>query len=127
MQGQEEYDKLRPLSYPVADVFLLCFSVVGPLSFENVRDKWYPEVHQHRPEVPCLIVGTHVDLRDDQATLNRLAESGLDPIQPETGERLAKELGAVKYLECSAQTQKGLKNVFDEAIIAVLDPPQANR
>jgi Ras-related C3 botulinum toxin substrate 1 len=25
--GQEDYDKLRPLSYPQTDVFLICFAV----------------------------------------------------------------------------------------------------
>ena len=37
--GQEDYDRLRPLSYPQTDVFLVCFSVVSPSSFENVREK----------------------------------------------------------------------------------------
>lgn len=37
--GQEDYDRLRPLSYPQTDVFLVCFSVVAPASFENVREK----------------------------------------------------------------------------------------
>ncbi|CAG8750306.1 16893_t:CDS:2, partial [Acaulospora colombiana] len=63
--GQEDYDRLRPLSYPQTDVFLVCFSVTSPASFENVKEKWFPEVHHHCPGVPCLIVGTQIDLRDD--------------------------------------------------------------
>jgi cell division control protein 42 len=112
--GQEDYDRLRPLSYPQTDVFLVCFSVTSPASFENVKEKWFPEVHHHCPGVPCLIVGTQIDLRDDQSVIEKLARQKQRPIQIEQGERLAKELGAVKYVECSALTQKGLKNVFDE-------------
>ena len=47
--GQEDYDRLRPLSYPQTDVFLLCFSITNPTSFENVRTKWYPEIASHAP------------------------------------------------------------------------------
>lgn len=49
--GQEDYDRLRPLSYPQTDVFLICFSVVSPPSFENVRTKVRPSalVSQHAP------------------------------------------------------------------------------
>ncbi|POW09774.1 hypothetical protein PSTT_06550 [Puccinia striiformis] len=121
--GQEDYDRLRPLSYPQTDVFLVCFSVTSPASFENVKEKWFPEVHHHCPGVPCLIVGTQVDLRDDGAVIEKLARQKQRPVQPDAGERLARELGAVKYVECSALTQKGLKNVFDEAIVAALEPP----
>ena len=112
--GQEDYDRLRPLSYPQTDVFLVCFSVTSPASFENVREKWFPEVHHHCPGVPCLIVGTQIDLRDDPQVLEKLQRQKQRPISSEQGERLARELGAVKYVECSALTQKGLKNVFDE-------------
>ena len=42
--GQEDYDRLRPLSYPQTDVFLCCFAVVSPDSYNNVKDKWIPEV-----------------------------------------------------------------------------------
>ncbi|KAF7305197.1 hypothetical protein MKEN_01234900 [Mycena kentingensis (nom. inval.)] len=121
--GQEDYDRLRPLSYPQTDVFLVCFSVTSPASFENVKEKWFPEVHHHCPGVPCLIVGTQVDLRDDSQVIEKLARQKQRPVNGEQGDRLARELGAVKYVECSALTQKGLKNVFDEAIVAALEPP----
>ncbi|KAG0670857.1 Rho GTPase [Kluyveromyces marxianus] len=120
--GQEDYDRLRPLSYPSTDVFLVCFSVISPPSFENVKEKWFPEVHHHCPGVPCLIVGTQIDLRDDKVIIEKLQRQRLRPITPEQGERLARELRAVKYVECSALTQRGLKNVFDEAIVAALEP-----
>ena len=114
LSGQEDYDRLRPLSYPQTDVFLVCFSVTSPASFENVKEKWFPEVHHHCPGVPCLIVGTQIDLRDDPAVIEKLGRQKQRPVPAEAGERLARELGAVKYVECSALTQKGLKNVFDE-------------
>ena len=112
--GQEDYDRLRPLSYPQTDVFLVCFSVTSPASFENVKEKWFPEVRHHCPGVPCLVVGTQVDLRDDPQVIEKLQRQKQRPVAAEHGERLARELGAVKYVECSALTQKGLKNVFDE-------------
>jgi cell division control protein 42 len=121
--GQEDYDRLRPLSYPQTDVFLVCFSVTSPASFENVREKWFPEVHHHCPGVPCLIVGTQTDLRDDTQVRDKLAKAKMSPVRKEDGERMAKELGAVKYVECSALTQYKLKDVFDEAIVAALEPP----
>ena len=112
--GQEDYDRLRPLSYPQTDVFLVCFSVTSPASFENVREKWFPEVHHHCPGVPCLIVGTQTDLRDDPSVREKLAKQRMQPVRKEDGERMAKDLGAVKYVECSALTQYKLKDVFDE-------------
>ena len=80
-------------------------------------------MHHHCPGVPCLIVGTQIDLRDDPQVIDKLGKQRQRPIVPDQGDRLAKELGAVKYVECSALTQKGLKNVFDEAIVAALEPP----
>uniref|UniRef100_A0A673KGW6 small monomeric GTPase n=1 Tax=Sinocyclocheilus rhinocerous TaxID=307959 RepID=A0A673KGW6_9TELE len=121
--GQEDYDRLRPLSYPQTDVFLICFSLVSPASFENLRAKWYPEVRHHCPNTPIILVGTKLDLRDDKDTIEKLKEKKLTPITYPQGLAMAKEIGAVKYLECSALTQRGLKTVFDEAIRAVLCPP----
>ncbi|KAJ1913967.1 Rho GTPase [Mycoemilia scoparia] len=125
--GQEDYDRLRPLSYPQTDVFLVCFSVISGASFENVREKWIPEVRHHCPGVPCLMVGTQVDLRDDPSTIEKLRKQNQAPISYDRGEKLATDMGAVKYVECSALTQKGLKNVFDEAIVAALEPPRIKK
>ncbi|XP_076324840.1 ras-related C3 botulinum toxin substrate 1-like isoform X3 [Tachypleus tridentatus] len=126
--GQEDYDRLRPLSYPQTDVFLVCFSVVSPSSFENVTAKWYPEIKHHCPDAPMILVGTKIDLREDKETLQLLSEQGLSPIKREQGQKLASKVRAVKYLECSALTQRGLKQVFDEAVRAVLRPePQKRR
>ncbi|XP_014805960.1 PREDICTED: rho-related GTP-binding protein RhoQ [Calidris pugnax] len=120
--GQEDYDRLRPLSYPMTDVFLICFSVVNPASFQNVKEEWVPELKEYAPNVPFLLVGTQIDLRDDPKTLARLNDMKEKPISVEQGQKLAKEIGAYCYVECSALTQKGLKTVFDEAIIAILTP-----
>ncbi|XP_062874748.1 ras-related C3 botulinum toxin substrate 3a isoform X1 [Trichomycterus rosablanca] len=144
--GQEDYDRLRPLSYPqtlltcrrrkpdsrlfllfLQDVFLICFSLVSPASFENVRAKWYPEVRHHCPNTPIILVGTKLDLRDDKDTIERLRDKKLSPITYPQGLAMAREIGAVKYLECSALTQRGLKTVFDEAIRAVLCPPPVKK
>ncbi|ORX40899.1 putative Rho GTPase [Kockovaella imperatae] len=123
--GQEDYDRLRPLSYPQTDIFLLCFSVVSPPSFENIRT-WLPEISHHAPGIPLILVGTKLDLRDDPVTLQRLRERRFTPISYAMGMQCARDIGAVKYLEASSKTQKGLKNVFDEAIRAVLAPPNRN-
>ncbi|KAK9321142.1 P-loop containing nucleoside triphosphate hydrolase protein [Lipomyces orientalis] len=120
--GQEDYDRLRPLSYPQTGVFLICFSLVSPPSFENVRTKWYPEISHHAPNTPIILVGTKLDLRENKEVVDKLREKRMAPITYPQGLQMAKDIHAVKYLECSALTQKGLKNVFDEAIKAVLAP-----
>ncbi|XP_014669504.1 PREDICTED: ras-related C3 botulinum toxin substrate 1-like isoform X2 [Priapulus caudatus] len=120
--GQEDYDRLRPLSYPQTDVFLICFSIVSPSSFENVTTKWYPEIKHHCPEAPIILVGTKLDLRDDKETLAQLSEAGINPVKREQGVKMSSKIRAVKYMECSALTQRGLKQVFDEAVRAVLRP-----
>ncbi|KAG5357111.1 Ras-related C3 botulinum toxin substrate 1 [Yarrowia sp. C11] len=125
--GQEDYDRLRPLSYPQTGVFLICFSLVSPPSFENVKTKWHPEISHHAPNTPIILVGTKLDLRNDSETLARLADKRQTPITYAEGAKCARDIGAVKYFECSALTQKGLKTVFDEAIHAVLSPPQPKK
>jgi Ras-related C3 botulinum toxin substrate 1 len=117
--GQEEYDRLRPLSYPGADVVLLCFSTVSQASYDAIRDKWAPEVNHYIHEVPHLLVGTKIDLREAQ---HPDPNSGkFEPITLEAGQAMAKQIKAAKYLEVSSKTRQGLEEVFAQAIDLVLE------
>eukprot|EP01133_Synstelium_polycarpum_P014037 gene14037-16548_t len=94
--GQEEYDKLRPLSYANAN--------------------WYPEVMHFCPDVPQILVGTKSDTRDDRGVIDKLDSQNQKPVTVEQGNDLARKIKAIKYMECSAKTSQNLKQVFDEAI-----------
>lgn len=123
--GQSEYDRLRPLSYPQTEIFLVCFSVVSPESFQNVRAKWLPEILHHSPkDILIIIVGTKTDLRDDLHVLDELQERKQKAVSFEQGVKLAKEVNAIRYVECSAATQLGIQELFDYSIRSVLDPPR---
>ncbi|KAB0407351.1 hypothetical protein E2I00_001558 [Balaenoptera physalus] len=124
---QEDYNQLRPLSYPNTDVFLICFSVVNPASYHNVQEEWVPELKDCMPHVPYVLIGTQIDLRDDPKTLARLLYMKEKPLTYEHGVKLAKAIGAQCYLECSALTQKGLKAVFDEAILTIFHPKKKKK
>lgn len=113
--GQEDYDRLRPLSYPNTDVFLICFSVDSPTSLDNVKNKWYQEINKYAPNTPFILVGTKLDIRE-----SKKGETSELFVTKAQGEELKKELGAFQYVECSARTQVNMKQVFDEAIRCVL-------
>ncbi|CAN9510637.1 unnamed protein product [Ophioblennius macclurei] len=118
MAGQDELERIRPLCYKNADVFILCYSVVRPCSFRNLADKWVPEIRQHCLGAPLVLVGTQIDLREDVQVLIDLAQNQERPVGSEDGQQLARELGAAGFAECSALTQKNLKDAFDAAILA---------
>ncbi len=120
--GQEDYDRLRPLSYPQTNVFIVCFSIESRTSFDHVLYKWVPEANHHCPETPVILVGTKIDVREDAAFLAKLEEQGQSLITKPQGLDLAKQVGAIKYLECSAKTQEGLKAVFVTAAEVVVFP-----
>lgn len=125
--GQEDYDRLRPLSYPQTDVFLLCFSVISHNSLGNIESKWYPELIHHCNNVPILLIGTKIDLRYDRDVIRRLQEKSIKTVSYEEGLTVARRIGARNYLECSSLTQEGLKEVFDETIYIALNPVKAKK
>ena len=116
--GQEEYGRLRPLHYPATDVFVVVFSVVRPASYENVAAKWIPEVKHHMPNTSIVLVGNQIDKRTDPNCLKQLAESKKkeEPITTEMGVKLAREINAATYVECSCLDQRGVKNLFEKSI-----------
>ncbi|XP_069766006.1 ras homolog family member Ub isoform X2 [Narcine bancroftii] len=118
--GQDEFDKLRHFCYQKSDVFLLCFSVVSPSSFQNVAEKWMPEIRSHCPATPVVLVGTQCDLRGDVKVLIELAACKERPVPAVAACSLAEKIGAAAYIECSSLTQKNLKEVFDMAIVCGL-------
>ena len=63
--------------------------------------------------------GTKTDLREDKETLAQLTQQGKSPFKKETGEKLATKIGAVKYMECSALTQKGLRPVSSKPTLCL--------
>ncbi|KAL5729168.1 Rac-like GTP-binding protein arac7 [Ranunculus cassubicifolius] len=120
--GQEDYSRLRPLSYRGADVFVLAFSLLSRASYENVLKKWMPELQRFAPNVPIILVGTKLDLRDSTSYL--VDHSGSSIVTSAQGEELRKQIGAAAYIECSSKTQQNVKAVFDTAIKVVLQPPR---
>ncbi|KAK0581182.1 hypothetical protein LWI29_011093 [Acer saccharum] len=152
--GQEDYNRLRPLSYRGADVFLLAFSLISRPSYENISkkhssimfiylcdsslcflfiflrvpvmlEKWVPELRHYAPSVPIVLVGTKQDLREDRQF--QLDYPGACIISTEQGQELKKQIGALAYVECSSKTQQNVKAVFDAAIKAVLQPPKPKK
>ena len=118
--GHSYYDNYRRLSYAGTAVFLVCFSTVDPKSLERVSEKWIPEIIHHCPGTPFFLVGTQLDLKEDRATVDRLASKNQAPISSGVGLEIAKQVGASKYLECSSLTMEGVKNVIDQAIVEAL-------
>ena len=151
--GQEDYDRLRPLSYPQTDIFLVAFRVVSRSSFESTKAKWTAELSHHAPGVPFLLVGTKTDLRIDPSMRSRLPEGSM--VSYAEAAAAAKSMGAAAYVETrsdgehsqslivsrlrplapclshavprtvarSALTQQGLLDCFDTAVSTALCAP----
>lgn len=98
--GAEDYDRLRPLSYPGTDVFLLFFSLHSKAALENCISKWAPEVEHHAPDVPIVLIGTKEDMRHDPAYYH----AGLRErwVSYEEGLAVANQIGAAAYVEISS-------------------------
>ncbi|KAG6907211.1 hypothetical protein DXG01_009900 [Tephrocybe rancida] len=136
--GQEDYDRLRPLSYPDSHVILICFAVDSPDSLDNVQEKWISEVMHFCAGLPIILVGCKKDLRRDPRVIDELRKTSQRPVTPEEvrppfpflpfervltteqGMAVSQKIGAKHYLECSAKSGEGVREVFQYATRAAL-------
>ncbi|VDN59510.1 unnamed protein product [Dracunculus medinensis] len=120
--GEDDYNSLRPLSYPDADVFIVCYSVERPGSIKSIREKWLPEIKKFCPEVPILIIGNKKDIRCERKALttsshDKIKDSNFNGlVDIDEASALACEFTPHKVIECSAKTKEGVRQVFDTAI-----------
>ncbi|KAL3422046.1 Ras family protein [Phlyctema vagabunda] len=124
--GQEEYDRLRPLSYPETDLLFVCFAIDCPNSLENVMDKWYPEVLHFCPYTPLVLVGLKSDLRTKRTCIDLLKTQGLTPVTQEQGMAVAQKMNA-RYMECSSKEMTGVEEIFASAINTVVANDRSNQ
>jgi len=109
--GQEEYERLRPMSYSKSHVILIAFAIDTPDSLENVTVKWIEEVRSIcGPTIPVILVGCKSDLRPPPN-----APNASQYVTRAQAERVAQAIGARAYKECSALKIEGVDDVFEAA------------
>ncbi len=124
--GQEEFDRLRSLSYSDTHTIMLCFAIDSKDSLENVQNKWVGEIADHCEGVKLVLVALKCDLRNDDGDdedededehLNGVGSGSgrSNLITYEEGLEMAKKIGALRYLECSAKKNRGVNEAFTEA------------
>jgi len=113
--GQEDFARLRSLSYSETHVIVLCFSADNPVSLENIESKWMDEIIEFCHGVKIVLVALKCDLRDYPNVLQSLSRQGMHPCQYEEGLAVARRIRASRYLECSAKHNRGVSEVFHEA------------
>jgi len=125
--GQEEYERLRTLTYPDTDIVIICYAIDAPESLEAIREKWHPEVRHFCPGIPVIMVATKVDLRTDDHTIKELSRLKQSPVAEEQGRAMAEKIGAKAYIESSALTKEGVKEVFEAVSRYCLEKKQKKR
>ncbi|XP_041704389.1 rho-related GTP-binding protein RhoV-like [Coregonus clupeaformis] len=110
--GQEEFDHFHSMCYNQIDVLILCFSIVNPVSFQNTTSKWIPQIRTFNPASPIILVGTQLALRHDVNILIHLDQLRDKLVVNSQARGLVEKIRTHDYVECSALTQKNLKEAF---------------
>ncbi|XP_076472662.1 rho-related GTP-binding protein RhoE-like [Babylonia areolata] len=116
--GDAGYDRVRPLSYSDANLIIICFSIDNPESMENVVSKWHPEVREHCPTQPIMLVGCKADLRSEAKNLP-VGTPRPAFVSYDQGLKTAKHIGALVYSETSSKTsQRSVNDVMEVAALS---------
>ncbi|RZB40594.1 ras-like GTP-binding protein RhoL [Asbolus verrucosus] len=107
--GQEEFDKLRQLAYKETDVFILCYAVNDKNSWDNVKEKWAPELRRCCPRAKLVLAATKCDLRTDRV------------ISEKDGNRLSRLIKADGFIENSAKLGKNINETICMALTVVIN------
>lgn len=113
--GQDEFDRIRPLSYSGADAILLCFSLDSKSSLYNLSEKWIGELNHHCPKAKIILIGTKSDLR---ITGNK------NHITDQEANQFLTENNCSAFIPCSAKTGEGINEIFPAVIKAIDDDAQ---
>lgn len=121
--GQEEFDRIRLLSYENTHVYMICFSVENRDSLQNIPDKWLDEITENGPHAKIVLVALKCDLRQEKRNAIQYEEVGRITnlvllynysFIIHQGLEMAKSINAIRYLECSAKENRGVKECFQE-------------
>jgi Ras family protein A len=105
----------------------MCFSVSDPASLVNILEEWNPEVRHFCGQCPVILVANKIDLRTDSYTIELLKRQGKKPITTEEGKKIAAQIKADAYMECSAKTREGVHDLFVHAARLTLEKPRPHR
>ncbi|KAJ4932056.1 hypothetical protein JOQ06_010489 [Pogonophryne albipinna] len=113
------YDNVRPLAYPDSDAVLICFDISRPETLDSVIKKWQGETQEFCPNAKVVLVGCKLDMRTDVSTLRELSKQCLIPVTHEQGSTIARQMGAVAYVECTSKvSENSVRDVFHITTVA---------
>ena len=90
----------------------------------NSAKRWKKRLNKLYKNTPVILVRSKTHLRSDPASLQNLLKQKIDPVSAVLGYKIAREVDAVKYLECSCESMRGVYNVFYEATVAAIGANQ---